>query len=104
MNKLKFDENGLLTAVVQDANTLNILMVAMMDQVAFDQTVKTKQAHFWSRSRQELWLKGETSGNYLNVKNIILDCDMDAVLLMVEPVGPACHTGEISCFHTPVEF
>lgn len=104
MKDLKFDEKGLLTAVAQDANTKQILMVAMMNANAYQKTVETKKAHFWSRSRQTLWLKGETSGNMLNVVEMHLDCDADAVLLLVEPNGPACHTGETSCFFTPVEF
>lgn len=103
MKVLKFDEKGLLTAVAQDANTKQILMVAMMNANAYQKTVETKKAHFWSRSRQTLWLKGETSGNMLNVVEMHLDCDADAVLLLVEPNGPACHTGETSCFFTPVE-
>lgn len=103
MKDLKFDEKGLLTAVAQDANTKQILMVAMMNANAYQKTVETKKAHFWSRSRQTLWLKGETSGNMLNVVEMHLDCDADAVLLLVEPNGPACHTGETSCFFTPVE-
>jgi phosphoribosyl-AMP cyclohydrolase len=103
MKNLKFDEKGLLTAVAQDANTKQVLMVAMMNAEAFQKTVATQKAHFWSRSRQTLWLKGETSGNILEVVEMHLDCDADAVLLLVEPCGPACHTGEISCFYTPME-
>ena len=98
MKALKFDEKGLLTAIAQDAKTKQVLMVAMMNAEAFQKTVETKKAHFWSRSRQTLWLKGETSGNVLDVVAMHLDCDADAGLLMVEPRGPACHTGEISCF------
>ena len=103
MKALKFDEKGLLTAIAQDAKTKQVLMVAMMNAEAFQKTVETKKAHFWSRSRQTLWLKGETSGNVLDVVEMHLDCDADAVLLLVEPRGPACHTGEISCFYTPME-
>ncbi|MEK6220697.1 MAG: phosphoribosyl-AMP cyclohydrolase [Chloroflexota bacterium] len=101
--KLKFDLNGLLTAVVQDVNSKDILMVAMMNAEAFALTQETKKAHFWSRSRKKLWLKGETSGNILNVKEMWLDCDRDAVLVLVEPTGPVCHTGNPNCFFTPVE-
>lgn len=101
--KLKFDTDGLVTAVVQDWNSKEILMVAMMNAEAFDLTHRTKQAHFWSRTRKKIWLKGETSGNILNVKEMRLDCDRDAVLLQVEPAGPVCHTGKLSCFFTELE-
>ncbi len=104
MEPLKFDTNGLMTAVVQDTDSKEILMVAMMNAEAFELTQRTKQAHFWSRSRKKLWLKGETSGNFLNVKEMRLDCDRDAVLLLVEPTGPVCHTGNRSCFFTELEF
>ncbi len=103
MKNLKFDDKGLVTAVAQDARTKQVLMVAMMNAEAFQKTIATRKAHFWSRSRQTLWLKGETSGNVLDVVELHHDCDADAVLLLVEPRGPACHTGEISCFYTPVE-
>ncbi len=102
--KLKFDEKGLLTAIVQDADTLEVLMVAMMDQQAFDLTCQTRKAHFWSRSRQSLWLKGETSGHVMHVVDMRIDCDGDAVLLLVHPDGPACHTNNRSCFYRPLEF
>ncbi len=102
--QLKFDEKGLLTAIVQDAATLEVLMVAMMNQQAFDLTRQTKKAHFWSRSRQSLWLKGETSGHVMHVVEIRIDCDGDAVLLLVNPAGPACHTNNRSCFYRPLEF
>jgi phosphoribosyl-AMP cyclohydrolase len=98
MNPLKFDANGLLTAVVQDINTGQVLMVAMMNAQAVKQTIKTRQAHFWSRTRKELWLKGGTSGNILDVQAIRVDCDKDALLLLVTPRGPVCHTGNTSCF------
>lgn len=104
MKSLKLDINGLMTAVVQDTDSKEILMVAMMNAEAFELTQRTKQAHFWSRSRNKLWLKGETSGNFLNVKEMQLDCDRDAVLLQVEPAGPVCHTGNRSCFFTKLEF
>jgi phosphoribosyl-AMP cyclohydrolase len=100
MEALKFDSNGLLTAVAQDINTGQVLMVAMMDAQAVELTVKTRRVHFWSRSRKKLWQKGETSGNILDVKGIKIDCDRDALLLLVIPRGPACHTGNISCFYT----
>jgi len=79
------------------------LIVAMMNAAAVEMTQKTKQAHFWSRSRNELWLKGETSGNVLDVKEMKVDCDGDALLLLVRPRGPACHTGAMSCFFTDLE-
>jgi phosphoribosyl-AMP cyclohydrolase len=103
MQPLKFDSNGLLTAVAQDVDTGQVLMVAMMDARAVRLTLKTRQAHFWSRSRKKLWLKGETSGNILDVQEIRVDCDRDAVLLMVKPRGPACHTGNTSCFFRDLE-
>lgn len=100
MQALKFDSKGLLTAVAQDINTGQVLMVAMMDAQAVELTVKTRRVHFWSRSRKKLWQKGETSGNILDVKGIKIDCDRDALLLLVIPRGPACHTGNTSCFYT----
>lgn len=103
MIDLKFDSQGLLTAVVQDANTKQVLMLAMMNAEAVERTQETRQAHFWSRSRKCLWLKGETSGNRMDVQDIRIDCDGDAILLLVEPRGPACHTGETSCFYTEME-
>lgn len=103
MKGLKFDTRGLLTGIVQDADTGQVLMVAMMNQEAVDLTLKTGLAHFWSRSRQSLWLKGETSGNTLQIKQVFADCDRDALLLLVHPQGPACHTGEKSCFFTELE-
>jgi len=98
MENFKFDANGLLTAVAQDAESGEVLMVAMMNAEALALTRETRQAHFWSRSREQLWLKGGTSGNVLDVVEIRTDCDMDAVLLRVTPRGPACHTGARSCF------
>ena len=103
MKELKFVTQGLLTGVVQDAETGQILMEAIMNQTAVDLTLETGLAHFWSRSRQSLWLKGETSGNNLEVQRILVDCDGDALLLLVKPRGPACHTGEQSCFFTEME-
>jgi phosphoribosyl-AMP cyclohydrolase len=98
MQALKYDANGLLTGIAQDADSGQVLMVAMMNAEAVALTLKTKQAHFWSRSRKELWLKGGTSGNILDVQEVKVDCDGDAVLLLVQPRGPACHTGNTSCF------
>lgn len=96
---LKFDDEGLIPAVVQDANTLVVLMVAWMNAESFRLTVETGEAHFWSRSRQTLWHKGATSGNIQSVSEIRYDCDEDTVLLLVTPAGPACHTGMDSCFY-----
>jgi len=95
---LNFDANGLIPAVIQDADTDQVLMVAWMNAEAFEKTIQTQQVHFWSRSRGELWHKGLTSGNYLDVIEIRVDCDADTILLKVHPQGPACHTGEVSCF------
>ena len=98
----KWNEQGLAPAVVQDARTGEVLMVAWMNAEAWRLTQETGETHFWSRSRQTLWHKGETSGNVQRVVEIRLDCDADTVLLRVEPAGPACHTGEWSCFFTVV--
>lgn len=98
MESLKFDSYGLITAVAQDIDSGQVLMVAMMNNQAIELTQKTKIAHFWSRSREKLWKKGETSGNFLYIQEIKVDCDQDALLLMVKPTGPACHTGNFTCF------
>jgi phosphoribosyl-ATP pyrophosphohydrolase/phosphoribosyl-AMP cyclohydrolase len=100
--QLRFDENGLIPAVVQDAESGRVLMVAFMNRQAFDKTLETSEAHFWSRSRKELWRKGATSGNVMKVLEIKADCDDDCLLLKVEPAGPACHTGRESCFYETV--
>ena len=95
----KFGADGLLTAVVTDAAHGGLLMVAHMDQAALDATLASGEAHFWSRSRQRLWKKGESSGHVLRVREIRIDCDQDALWLIVEPAGPTCHTGAVSCFY-----
>lgn len=100
MDEFKYDANGLLTGVVQDNETGQVLMVAMMDAQAVQLTLATGKVHFWSRSREQLWLKGETSGNFLDVIEVKVDCDRDALLLMVRPHGPTCHTGQQTCFYT----
>ena len=98
-----FGGDGLVPAIVQDAATGMVLMLAYMNAEAWERTVRTGQAWFWSRSRGQLWEKGSTSGNRMAVLEIRLDCDDDSVLLRVDPAGPACHTGERSCFFTVVE-
>jgi len=95
----RFDERGLLTAVVLHADTRAPLMVAHMNSDALERTRATGQAHFWSRSRGALWLKGETSGNVLTVERVLVDCDQDALVLLCRPAGPTCHTGAPSCFY-----
>jgi phosphoribosyl-AMP cyclohydrolase len=100
---LKFDERGLITAVIQHATTRQVLMVAWMNAESLRLTQETGETHFWSRSRQELWHKGATSGNRQQVREIRYDCDGDTLLLLVEPAGPACHTGEESCFYRKLE-
>ena len=95
----KFDDTGLITAVAVDSARGEVLMVAFMDAEALSKTRETGLAHFHSRSRGRLWLKGETSGHVLRVQEIRVDCDQDALVLLVEPAGPACHTGATSCFY-----
>lgn len=97
--KIKYDQRGLIPAVVQDVETNEVLMVAWMNAEALLLTQETGDAHFWSRSRQELWHKGATSGNFMHVRQIRVDCDADTLLLKVKPAGPACHTGAHSCFY-----
>jgi phosphoribosyl-AMP cyclohydrolase len=98
----QFDHRGLAPAIVQDVNTGMVLMLAWMNAEALQLTIKTRQAHFWSRSRQELWRKGATSGNTLQVVDVRIDCDQDALLILVIPAGPACHTGQTTCFYRKV--
>ncbi|HRE27619.1 MAG TPA: phosphoribosyl-AMP cyclohydrolase [Anaerolineales bacterium] len=100
MSELKYDAQGLITAVAQDAADGTVLMVAWMNAEALALTQQTGEAWFWSRSRQELWHKGATSGNVLRVRQILVDCDGDTLLLKVDAAGPACHTGARSCFFT----
>ena len=95
---IKLDDKGLVPAIVQDAGTGQVLTLAYMNEESLERTRTSGQVWFYSRSRQELWHKGETSGNYLNVRGISVDCDGDALLIKAEPTGPACHTGETSCF------
>jgi len=97
--EIAFDERGLVPAVVQDVRSGEVLMVAWMNAEALTATQRTGQAHFWSRSRRELWRKGATSGNAMAVRELWIDCDGDTLLVRVEPAGPACHTGERTCFY-----
>ncbi len=100
---LKYDQKGLIPAVVQDVRTGEVLMVAWMNAESLELSRQTGEAHFWSRSRQKLWRKGETSGNVLRIQEIRVDCDEDVLLLRVIPAGPACHTGQRTCFYRTLE-
>ena len=102
VEKLTFNQQGLIPAIVQDSVGGEVLMMAWMNAEALDRTRETGEAHFWSRSRQQLWHKGETSGNILQIEEIWMDCDRDTLLLRVTPAGPACHTGERTCFFQPI--
>jgi phosphoribosyl-ATP pyrophosphohydrolase/phosphoribosyl-AMP cyclohydrolase len=102
-NNVSFDERGLVPVVVQDATTGEVLMLAYMNAESLARTIKTGETWFWSRSRQLLWHKGETSGNTQEVESITVDCDGDTLLVKVHPRGPACHTGEPSCFFKPFQ-
>jgi phosphoribosyl-AMP cyclohydrolase / phosphoribosyl-ATP pyrophosphohydrolase len=99
IDQIKFDANGLIPAIVQDANTNEVLMLAYMNIESLQLTLETNETYFWSRSRAELWHKGATSGNTQKVVEINVDCDEDTLLIRVNPVGPACHTGERTCFY-----
>jgi phosphoribosyl-ATP pyrophosphohydrolase/phosphoribosyl-AMP cyclohydrolase len=98
---LKFDERGLIPAIVQDVDNRQVLMLAYMNDESLQLTLQSGETHFWSRSRQELWHKGATSGNVQHVIDITADCDLDTLLVRVHPAGPACHTGQTTCFHNP---
>jgi phosphoribosyl-AMP cyclohydrolase len=98
-DNLKYDQNSLIPAVIQDWKTGEVLMVAYMNAESLRRTVETGLTCFWSRSRQKFWQKGETSGNVQRVKDILYDCDQDTLLVKVDPAGPACHTGERTCFY-----
>jgi phosphoribosyl-AMP cyclohydrolase / phosphoribosyl-ATP pyrophosphohydrolase len=102
-NTPKFDEKGLIPAIIQDAVTQQVLMMAYMNAESLQLTRQTGETHFWSRSRKEIWHKGATSGNIQKVVEILLDCDQDTLLVRVLPSGPACHTGNITCFFNSVE-
>ena len=99
IDAIRFDANGLIPAIVQDAETNRVLMLAYMNAESVRRTLQTKETHFWSRSRKEFWHKGATSGNVQKVVELRVDCDVDALLIRVNPAGPACHTGNQSCFY-----
>ncbi len=100
---IRWDERGLVPAIVQDTSTQQVLMLAYMNRESLAQTRAIGETVFWSRSRQALWHKGETSGNVQKVKRIYVDCDGDTLLITVDPAGPACHTGAVSCFYRELE-
>ncbi len=102
IEELKFDEKGLIPAIVVDVCTKQVLTLAYMNRESLAVSMEKELTCFWSRSRNELWLKGDTSGNYQHIVSITADCDKDALVVMVEPEGPACHLGDTSCFHNPV--
>ena len=103
MTTIKLDERGLAPAIAQDANTGQVLMLGYMNPGSLKRTVEGIQVWFYSRSQEDLWHKGEVSGNYLNLREWYVDCDADTILLKVDPDGPACHTGEVSCFYTRMD-
>jgi len=103
LDNLKFDGNGLIPAIVQEQKSGRVLMMAWMNRASLENTVATGKTHFWSRSRQKFWMKGETSGHVQTVKDIALDCDGDVLLIQVEQTGAACHEGYRSCFFRSVE-
>ena len=98
-DEIKFDSNGLIPAIVQDSRTKEVLMMAWMNAESLQLTLEKGETVFWSRSRQEIWHKGATSGNVQKVVEVRVDCDADTLLVLVEPAGPACHTGERTCFY-----
>ena len=102
IDELKFDSKGLIPAIVQDEKTKDVLMIAYMNKESLEKTLKEGKTCYWSRSRKKLWTKGETSGNFQKVKAIYYDCDMDALLLIVDQIGVACHTGNRSCFYRKI--
>lgn len=99
LSEIKFDANGLIPAIVQDVETNEVLMMAYMNRESLQFTLDKNETYFWSRSRNELWHKGATSGNVQYVVEVRVDCDMDTLLIRVHPAGPACHTGNQSCFY-----
>ncbi len=103
LDKMKYDNDGLIAAISQDHKTGEVLMIAYMDREALENTIETGHGHYWSRSRQKQWKKGESSGHVQIIHDIRVDCDMDAILLSVEQIGGACHTGFRSCFYRTIE-
>lgn len=103
VKSLKFDEKGLIPAIIQDYRNNEVLMLAYMNAESVRRTIKLKKTCFWSRSRKAYWIKGETSGHFQFVKSIAYDCDMDALLIKVRQVGVACHTGNMSCFYRKIK-
>ena len=101
-DEIKFDSNGLIPAIVQDSRTKDVLMMAWMNAESLRLTIEKGETVFWSRSRQEIWHKGATSGNVQKVVEVRVDCDADTLLVLVEPAGPACHTGERTCFYREI--
>ena len=96
---VKYDGDGLVSAIIQNAETGKVLMLGYMKRESLQETIETGKAVFWSRSRQKRWMKGESSGHFLNVKEILIDCDGDALVLKADPIGPTCHTNHESCFY-----
>ena len=103
LGAIRFDGNGLVPAIVQDAQTRQVLMMAWMNAESLQRTLALGETVFWSRSRAELWHKGATSGNVQTVVELRVDCDGDTLLILVQPAGPACHTGEVSCFYRSLD-
>jgi phosphoribosyl-ATP pyrophosphohydrolase/phosphoribosyl-AMP cyclohydrolase len=103
IEEIRFDQHGLVPVVVQDSNTRQVLTLAYMNAESLKRTIETNETWFWSRSRSSLWHKGETSGHTQRVVDILVDCDSDALIVLVKPNGPACHTGEQSCFHNALQ-
>ena len=103
LSEIRFDARGLIPAIVQDAATKEVLMMAYMNAASLRLTLERGETYFWSRSRGELWHKGATSGNLQKIVEIFVDCDADTLLIQVQPMGPACHTGERACFYRQLE-
>ena len=99
LDELKYDANGLIPAIIQDANTGEVLMMAYMNKTSLAESIRTGKTHFWSRSRQKYWMKGETSGHTQEIKEIFIDCDVDTVLIKAKQNGAACHEGYKNCFY-----